>query len=496
MQALIKYFNDSKYIQYLLFIVFSFIDFYLIKEHIFFRDDARPILIAISSNSFIDFFNNARYELNPLLYHLIVWIVNKLIPVNVFITKALFLLINISTIFIILFLLKIPNIYKLLILVQVPQIGLLSSIRQYSLTVLVLFTFTHFYIKEKDKSIWIYIILFLLCQSSFHGMVCAVGLYAFMICERYYGKSKIFQIKDLLIPGGIILCMIQLSQPQDVIVGLKRYYPLFSKVNFTFGLHFIYDSLLRNPFSGILFLFFIYKTFHKLKLESKFLGYGFLLTISFLGTIFYLICALRGYSNEKHFWMFSYTVICLLLISNHKSLTNYLQNRFVLNAIVLTIISCIPFDVYTAKKYLSYKNSAMDIAKYLDKHFPKQMTLHEIDYLSDTINVYREFPKKYYSLNAHRFNYYVKWNHPRVDYINNSHDFIVNSSQLIDDIEKTPEEILNTEPIIIITANNFINNLKSNMEEVKVKNKYKLTYKKSFIGSNYENHIVYQLNKI
>lgn len=506
--------------QYALFFFFSCLSFYLIKEHIFYRDDARPVLMAITSNSFLDLFNNVRYESNPMLYHLLLWLINKITPVNVYISKALFLLINITTIFIIAFMLRIPNIYRLLILVQVPQLGLLSCIRQYSLAVLFFFIFTHLYMKSRDKNIWIYITLFFLCQCCFHSMIGALGLYVFMISERYFHKEKIFKTKDLILLTGIILCSIQMIQPKDLIVGLKEFKPLFTEVSFFFTLHFIYDTLLSNPFSGIVFIFFIYKTFNKLRLENKILSYGFIVPIYFILLLFYFICTLKGYSTEKHFWMFSYTAICLLLITNYKDLKIYLQNKLFLKVLIFVIASCIIFDAYTIKKHLSSANGAIELANYLDKNFPDKITLQKLDFLSDAINVYRKDLKKYYSLNAQRFNYFVKWNDPRTDFTqkkyyfsnspkfnawidpkidlskNKSKLFTVKASQLISDIKDTPEAILNTEPIVIIAGDCFINDFNTDLNDILIKNKYKLIFKTKYPGSRSDNYFIYQLIKI
>lgn len=496
MQSVIKKFNNSKYMQYLLFFIFSFIAFYLIKRHIFFRDDARPLLMAITANSFLDLFNEVRYESNPMLFHLILWLVNKITPVNVFVDKLLFLTINLATIFLIVFTLRIPNIYRLLILIQVPQIGLLFYIRQYSLTVLFLFIFTLLYIKKKDESTWIYFILFLLCQTCFHGMICTIGLYIYILSERYFYKNKLFKASDIIILLGVIFCLIQIARPEDIIDGLKEFKPILTRVDFFYTLHYIYDTLLSNPFSGIFFMFLIYKTFYELKSQGKFLEYGFLLSIGFIALAFYLICTL-GYSCERHFWMFSYTTICLLLISNINSLSNYLQNKQFSIAMILVILTCIPFDIYTAKKDLSCLNGVVNIAKYLDKRFPEKLTLHEIDFLTDTINVYRKVPRKYYSLNVQRFNYYVKWNDPRVDFMNNkSKIFSIRSSKLLKDLEITPQSILDTEPIIVIATEQFLNDLKIPLNNLTINKKYKLIFKEKFPGSNAENFSVYQLIRI
>ena len=66
----VKLLNKSLLLQYLLFIYFTVIYYFLLKDLILWRDETRPILIVNSSKSFLEFFEAIRYETSPMLYHL------------------------------------------------------------------------------------------------------------------------------------------------------------------------------------------------------------------------------------------------------------------------------------------------------------------------------------------------------------------------------------------------------------------------------------------
>ena len=252
---------ENKFFLQLSFILFCLIEVLIIKEHVLWRDDARPMLISKYSSSIVDLYNEVRYESATALYYIILWLINKITPLNIFIVKLLFLLTNISIIYTILYLLKIPNIYKFLILLQEPTIGYLKYIRPYSFGILLILLFSRTYSQNKDKNLFVYILLFLMCLVSFHTFIAATGLYIFIVFERLNEKTKPTNMKDLIFYFGAILAIVQCIQPTDLISGLKTIQPIFSSINVEFIKTFIEDVFLSSILGFLILVFLLINVF-------------------------------------------------------------------------------------------------------------------------------------------------------------------------------------------------------------------------------------------
>ena len=81
----LNFFNNSVFVQYLLLILFTLFTYFLLRGHVLYRDDARPLLVATYNHSFFELFNAMRYDGAPSLHHFILWVIGKFIPLTPFI---------------------------------------------------------------------------------------------------------------------------------------------------------------------------------------------------------------------------------------------------------------------------------------------------------------------------------------------------------------------------------------------------------------------------
>jgi hypothetical protein len=491
-------FNQSKHTKICLLLFFSLIELLIVKEHIIWRDDARPILIATLNNSFADFYTEMRYESTPMLYHFFLWSIKSIIPLTVLNVKLVFFIVNFSILVTLIYLIKIPNVYKLLILLQTPILGYLNYVRQYSWAILFILLFTHVYNEKKDKSLWIYILLFLMCQVVIHSCIAAIGLYVFILINRLNDKEKLFKAPDLILLLGFLLCCIQITQPPDIMHGLKSLKPFFTPLTLNFTYYFINQIFLTNLLSSYGLCVMIWYSSKKLVKENNILNIAFYVTVCSIGTIFYLIGTLRYYSLDRHLWILSFVVIGLLIILN-KDLPYSIKKISGLNYLLFlllfsNIISYIPL----VQGNLQLESTSNKIAAYLDEYYPDKLTLNEHDFLTDAINIHRKEIRYYYSLDTHRFLKYVRWNNSNVDFFKYFKEgtILLKVSSLIKDLEECPETILRNEPIIVISADRFKNDTKFTYKNIQVKRKYKLDYLTQFAGGGLENFVVYKITKL
>jgi hypothetical protein len=492
-----NFINKSNLSKWVLFTLFAVIEFLLIKEHVFGRDDARPILIARSSGTFLDLYNEVKYETSPMLYHLVLWIMNKIATITVFQVKSMFFISNLAILAVLIFYIEIPLFFKILLLLQEPTLGYLSYHRQYSWSILLILLFAHLYYKRGDKNPYLYLVLFLLCQTCVHGCISASGLYLFILINRYGAKEKLFKASDILIILGILLCIVQIVQPADIISSLKETKLFLSFNTLQYAFTFINQVFFVSPFSICGLCLIVWFTFKKTIDKNKTSRKAFILSVAFITTVFFIIGALKGFSYERHHWILSYSIVSLLMILN-KNLKVDLKKVSSINYffLILFLVSFINFP-NRVQHYFNLKSVSNKVGEFLDKNYPKKITLHELDFMIDGVNVYRKDLNRYYSLNTHRFCMFAKWNHPGVNFpkfYNNGY-IELKVSQIIKDLSETPKQILDKEPILILSADKIINDTKINLKDMQINN-YKLIYLTQFKGVGLENFDIFEIKKI
>ncbi len=486
-------FNNSKHIQFLLLFLFIYITYFLLHGHVLYRDDARPLLIATYNHTFLELFNAMRYDCGPILYHLLLWLIAKFIPLSSFVVKAFHLMINILILITLLFLIKLPNIFRLLILLQSPFIGYTMYVRRYTLAVLLILLFAYFYTKDKGNKIWIYLVLFLLSQTTPHGFFISLTFFIFLVLNKFQELKLLFH-KYYLIPlSGFLFFAIQLIPPSDLIQsGIKEIKPFFRNENIDFFIILIHDIFLNNLWIGTAFIYITCLTTIIVFQKNKLLVKNFLFCITVLFIIYFFSGALKYPTINKHHWLFSYAIISFLIIMTYpikKNITNL--NWLHYGLILLLIYSTINF-VSLIPKAKRLSSNGRNVAIYLDKNFPEKEMLTKYEYFIEPIVIYRKKWTPYYALGRQAYVQYVVCNHESADFTKFKDLItIIKFSELLSDLNNTPDEILIKEPVLILSAHEYVNDIGKSLEKIKIKNKHSLKFLKEFSGAKYDDYIIY-----
>lgn len=494
---LFKTIDKSILFQILLFLWYLTLNYLIIKEHIFWRDDSRPILIALDSNTFIDLYNAIKYESSPMLYHFILWIINKVIPISVTIDKGVFFLINALILFIVIFLLKIPNSFRLLILLLTPQIGYLSYIRQYSLTVLLIFLFTYLITSKYKNSIFTYIILFLLSQTCFHGCLVAISFFIFIAINNYRENKKIFPVGYTIVILGVLFCIMQMIYPQDMIGGLyKVRVHDFSNTSF-FIIGFIFDVFFNDLMISYAFYIFLWYTIKHFYGSNRFLA---ILTMNCFGFLFltFLYVGLSGHSFDRHHWLLSYSMICFILIVFDLIKPNFKRTTAIQCWLLFSIISAVCIFYSKMNFVCSQMSNSKYAANFIDSLSVDKLIVGRFEFFTDPIMVYRKKNQPFYSLGRHEMINYTVWNHKKIDFCKYLHKMVfgLNTSEIVKDLNATDSKILDKDPVLVVGSDIIINNLKKDLTKIKIKEKYKLFLIGNFSGAITDNYKIYLIKRI
>ncbi|GEM_PF-4696392 len=493
----LNFFNNSIFIRYLLLILFTLLTYFLLRGHVLYRDDARPLLLVTYEKSIFQLFNAIRYDGGPILYHFILWIISKFIPLTPFVVKALHLFIQVLILFVLLFLIKIPSSFKLLILLQAPFIGYIMYVRKYTIAVLLILVFAYLYTKDKGEKIWIYIVLFLLSQTCPHGIFISISFFLFLVFNRFIEK-RILLDKYYLIPLiGYLFCMLQLIPPKDLALeGLRGMKPFFTNATLDFFMIFLYHIFLNNFLIGSAFLLIIILlsliAFQRKKVEVI----GFLISLILIFTAYSLLGALKCPSQDRHNWLLSYTIISFLIIISHPVKETIIKtNIFQYALIILLLFSFYNFAslIPKAKRLSSH---GQNVAYFIDKNFPEKRILAKYDFFIESILVYRNQLKPFYSLDRQQDVKYFRPNGKSSDFTKfKDLVTILKYSELVQDLSNTSDEIFEKEPVVVLASHEYVNDLNIPIEKVKIKEKYSLRFLKEFTGALYDNFILYSIKK-
>lgn len=497
---LFKTVDKSFLFQLLLFAWYVVLTYLVIKQHVFWRDDSRPLLIAIYNNSFSDLYRSMRFESTPMLYHIILWFINKFIPISIHIDKMFFFAIYILTIFIIVFLLKIPNSFKLLILLLGPQLGYLNYIRQYSFSVFFIFLFTYLLTSKKKNSLLTYLTLFLLTQTSFHGCIIAITYLILIIVENYYKDKKILWGKYCFTLTGVLLCAIQMIHPKELAIrGLYNFKlpTLFDIASFIIS--FVSDIFLNGLLISYAFYILIwYLVVHFYK-SNKIIGKAYLFYVLFLFSTF-LYIGLSGHSFDRHHWLFSYAVISISIIMIYTNKVSYTRTSYIKYWLLFSIFAA-GLTFYSRLNFVCLPISSSKYAAYfLDNLIVDKFILGRFEFCIDAIVPYRKNLRPYYGLGRHEVINYTVWDHKKVDYCDyidrNRMTFNLWTNEVLYDLNKVETSILDSEPILILGSDRIVRRLKHNLTNVKIKNKYRMFFIGDFSGSLTDNYRIYLIKKI
>lgn len=497
-EALTKYwnlFNNSFLLKVSLLVFVTLLNFIVMKDYVFWRDVARPLLYVNDSKTFFDLFNVIRYEGTPMLYHSILWVISKITMLTPAIALGFHIFVHFLISYLIIFVLRLPGVLKIILLFQLPMIAYLLYVRQYSIAVLFLLLISFLYLEKGRNSFWIYVSLFVLTQISIHCCVVMLVFLLFLSLDRYNEEKRFFHVYYLIPAIGLVLCIVQFIPPPGLIEGLRVWKPLFIKENLYFAKTLIWDIFCNNLIIMISLTSISYFVFAKGFKSNKKQSILILVCVGLLFISFFLLGAFK-YSFNRHHWLLTYSLVSFLIILHGptKNVISEISWKHIC-LIGVAIYSIINYQSLT-KKYLVPFSKGKEVANYLDEHYPEKPLLAKVEFYIEPIILYSKTKTSYYSLGRQKEVKYTILNHESVDYTKFK-DFIVvlNYSDLIADLENAPNEILEKEPILILSANKYNNDIGSVLSSVKVKGRYSLEFLNDFQGALFENYTLFKVVK-
>ncbi len=490
---LINFLNNSFLFKVIFFVLFSVAYYLILKDLILWRDDAKPALLVFWNHSFLDLYNGTRHELTPLLFHYTVWLVNKFIVITPEILKIINFTFYLMVVSVICFLLKIPNLIRLLILLQTPLICYSSYMRQYILAILFIFLFTYCIQKNNGKKLSEYIMLFFLTQSCFHGALIAFYLLIFIGIKNYFEEKKIYLKEYLLVLLGVILCALQMVSPGDNITHLKSFNELFNYDDFVFLLRLIIDVSTNDLIIGVMFVILNIVFIKQLNIKNKI---NYILCVSLIFISYFLVGIVRYHSLYRHHWLIFYTIISLLIILQ-SPFNNKLEKLKPIHYFLATfLLFSLSHYSFILPELIQRKVSmSKNVAEYLDSYYPEKDIIAKYDFFVEPVVAYRKKIREFYSLDRQEFIKYVVWDKKSVNFTNfKDHIVFFKNSDLLNQLNNVPENLLEHEPILVLSANKIVKDIY--YKDMEIKGKYLLKQLKNFNGSLRENYSVFLVQKV
>ncbi|QWR78300.1 hypothetical protein [Candidatus Magnetomonas plexicatena] len=226
--------KDTKF-AYILTSVFFILTLILILHHAMWRDELQAWMIAASSNSFSELFQNIKYEGHPSLWFVILYLV-KHVTTNPAAMKIVHLLIATASAFVFLKFAPFNNRLKGLFIFGYFSFFEYAVIsRDYAIGILFLFIFCAYFGKDfKNRNyVFLSIILFLMCQSNVLAVILAIALAITIFLEPLLLKDFIFYrswrfyTSILIFAAGLMLSVLQMNPPADA----SLYHPVINPRN-------------------------------------------------------------------------------------------------------------------------------------------------------------------------------------------------------------------------------------------------------------------------
>nr|WP_198648306.1 hypothetical protein [Cyanothece sp. BG0011] len=207
-----------------LIVIFAIITLVGILNHAMWRDELNGWLIARDSYSFIDFFENIKYEGHPLIWYIFLWILNQL-TANPIAMQLLHWLIAVATIALFIVFSPFTKTQKALFsfgYLPIYEYSLIS--RNYGIGVLSIFLFCACFNTRHKSYIPLGFILAMMANTNAYCLLISLGLgltltieYLFSHYFQYETKASNynFVVASLLFLLGIFLSVFMLLPPSD-----------------------------------------------------------------------------------------------------------------------------------------------------------------------------------------------------------------------------------------------------------------------------------------
>jgi hypothetical protein len=155
-------------IRLLVFITWGSLVVYGIVNHVYWRDEVRPLSIALSSESFLDLFTNLKNEGHPILWYLLLKVFHSLFNTPL-VLGFLSLLFAFGFVYLLLFKTKIHWLFAVLIVFGIYGLYEYSiNARNYGISVFLIFWFACM-LSQKKEGLLPLICLVLLPQTNFYA---------------------------------------------------------------------------------------------------------------------------------------------------------------------------------------------------------------------------------------------------------------------------------------------------------------------------------------
>jgi len=445
--------NKKNFFLYSIFIFYLIFSIWFFQFHEMWRDELQAWLISRDSESLLDLLKNLKYEGHPGLWHLVLYLLNK-ISTNPEIMQIAHVLIASLFILILIksspfsFLQKILLIFSYFLLFEYNMLA-----RNYGIGVLLIFIFCSYFPIRHKKPIATSLVLFLLSHTSIFGIIFVISftfviLFEDLIIKNYRDFKKNFSFKYIIAFTitffGILTSLIQIIPPSDSgfatgwkfyidlesfkVVGnvfIKSYIPIPPfDLNFWNKSLFITNNSLEDAnlfiligISLIILLFIIVIILH---LSTKPSALVFFLLNSILLVLFFVI-KYQGASRHHGFlfitliaslWIYKSCVQKQLFLFNNflKFLTKNFVQYFIVFILSLHVIaSFITF-------YIDYKNpfsGAKETAEFIKKNKLDNYNLVGFeDYAALAVAGYLQNKRIYY-IPGERFGTFIKFDNKR-----------------------------------------------------------------------------------
>jgi len=176
---------------FLLYCIFSVIG---MLHHEMWRDELQAWMVARDADSFFDLLRNLKYEGNPALWHILLFVLARF-TVSPYSMMVLHLAISFSFVFIFLFKSNFCMLHKLLFVSGyfiLFEYNLVS--RSYGLGVLLVFLILSLYRDRRQKMMLIFILMALLANTTVYGLILS-GAFALLLLSEEFFTEKAIQVQ-------------------------------------------------------------------------------------------------------------------------------------------------------------------------------------------------------------------------------------------------------------------------------------------------------------
>ena len=445
-------------------------------HHEMWRDEIQAWLLARESTSLVDLYSNLKYEGHPGLWHICLWILNRLSH-SPSLMQGFHLLIASATVYLFARYSPFTALQKFLFTFGYFSLYEYSIVcRNYALGVLLICIVSILFRQRYTRFLWICLGLVLLGHTSVHALIVAIAISGVLLMEYIFRRKHILAANPIrewrivigfsLLFLGMLVSVLQIIPPSDTGFAVGWYtdynaercvrvmktlthalfpipeatrsfwgsrwlenFPFYTKIQFVLAcLLFSWFSLLlfRKPVVGLIFLFGMsgLLTFFYIKYYGSIRHHGFLFLMYILAGWMYHDCELvklPTFLNRLHiFWEKSFRPMFTVILIFH----------FIGGSIAV----CMEY-----RHVFSYGKAAAAFIK--ANEMQEMLMIGDKDSAVSTIVGYLEKDQIYYP-RSQRFGSFIIWNQTRRSSTSND-EVLLTARQLTDQYSQDILIILN-----------------------------------------------------